>query len=142
MPGIMTIIGRERDLEIAAAKVMNQHRRCLDSKCKDYPRYGARGIAVSSEWRIYAKFLADMGLAPACKTLDRIDNDGLYEFGNCRWATKQEQARNRRSNRLIEIGGVQKTLSEWAEFSGVNSSTIRMRLTRGNSEKSLLERVS
>jgi hypothetical protein len=102
--------------------------RCRNVNCKEYPRYGGRGIQVDPAWEDYMQFVSDMGLVPEGLELDRVDNNGNYCHENCRWATPKQQARNRRSNRILEIDGQSKTLAEWAEVTGIESSTIRMRI--------------
>lgn len=74
----------------------NMRQRCNDSGRQDYHNYGGRGITVCPEWDSFSCFLADMGPAPANKSLDRIENNKGYYKDNCKWSTHQEQMLNRR----------------------------------------------
>jgi hypothetical protein len=115
--------------------------RCLEPTNQAYPRYGGRGITVCDRWLNSPEpFLKDMGPKPSPKhELDRIDNDGPYEPGNCRWATRTESSRNRRSNRILEYNGERRTLAEWCERFRLPRDTVRKRLESGWSITSTLQ---
>lgn len=72
--------------------------RCQNPNHDKYSYYGARGITVHDDWNTFDNFLKDMGERPRGKTLDRIDPDKSYGPDNCRWATKKQQANNKRAN--------------------------------------------
>ncbi len=107
--------------------------RCENTKCVSYVHYGMRGIRVSPEWsRSFEQFMADMGLRPGPRyEIDRINNNGDYKHGNCRWTTKTQNARNKRSNRILSHDGKRMCISQWAELLGMRPYVITNRLLRG-----------
>lgn len=110
--------------------------RCNNQSHQDYDDYGGRGITICSEWEDFAAFLADMGRRPSMKhTLDRIDVNGNYEPGNCRWATWREQAQNKRNNVWITHDGKTLCVREWERQLGLNVGGIQSRLLNGWSEE-------
>mgnify|MGYP001583448914 CR=1 FL=1 len=108
--------------------------RCENPKTQHYDRYGGRGIRVCERWRnSYADFLSDMGRAPPKTKIERINNDGHYEPGNCRWATTKEQARNMCRNHWITHPTTNErlTITDWAARLGINAGPLLRRIRGG-----------
>lgn len=112
--------------------------RCNNDRTPTYRYYGARSIRCL--WGSFQEFKKDMypsyclhvALFGEKETsIDRIDNDGNYCKENCRWATLVEQARNRRSNRIITFEDESKTVAAWAEEKGLKFPTLHKRLAKG-----------
>lgn len=103
--------------------------RCLDVKSKAYPNYGGRGITMCQRWlESFESFVDDMGERPKNCSIDRIDNSGNYEPGNCRWADAVQQSQNRRPNaRLLsfEWNGEDLCLKEICRRENVSYHSIR-----------------
>src|SRR4029077_2835099 len=117
--------------------------RCYRPSAANFRRYGGAGITVCERWRVFANFLADMGERPEGLTLDRIDSDGNYEPGNCRWATLSQQMANRKGIHELYFKGRKLTRQEWAQETGIKYWTIKKRLARGWSvTRTLTERPS
>ena len=117
--------------------------RCYNKNGMAYKNYGGRGIKVCDRWlSSFENFLSDMGERPSkLHSIDRINNNGNYEPSNCRWATIDTQASNKRSNNKITIDGITKNRAEWAKLSGVGQSTILLRQRRGISGNDLLQKT-
>jgi hypothetical protein len=115
-------------------------RRCLNEKDDKYLRWGGRGIKIYDDWFDFEKFYTwaiNNGYKDGL-TLDRKNVNGNYCPENCRWATAQEQARNRTNNRYLTVNGEKKLIIEWAELNGIDESTIRRRIASGkNSEEAI-----
>jgi hypothetical protein len=110
----------------------NMIQRCYNPKNTNYKNYGARGIKVCSRWReSYHAFKADMGPRPSRYGIERINNDGDYEPGNCLWAPPWTQARNRRTNHWITIKGETRIMEDWAKKRKISPVTISSRIRRG-----------
>ena len=89
--------------------------RCTDPSSISYANYGSRGITFCKRWLKFENFFADMGVRPKGASLDRKNNDRNYCPSNCRWSTRKEQNRNKRSNVSIMYRKETRCLSEWCE---------------------------
>jgi len=117
--------------------------RCLNKNTTDYIRYGGRGISICDRWSTFENFLADMGERPAGTTLDRIDVNGPYAPGNCRWANDAVQQSNRRNTKLLTAFGQTWPIKRWAAEFKMDSRTIKSRISDGLSlEKILIEKIN
>jgi hypothetical protein len=111
--------------------------RCNNPRNKSYDNYGGRGITVCREWLDFDTFLSDMGKRPANTSIERINNNLGYTKENCKWATKKEQAINRRSVKLIEFQGQSKCIAEWAADLKGNTTTLNYRIREWGLELAL-----
>lgn len=111
-------------------------RRCYNPRSHGYPDYGGRGITVCDEWRNdFAVFFKDMGEKPSPEyTLERKRVNENYCKDNCKWATLEEQANNKRNSRFIEAGGKTQTLQQWSRETGCHPTTILARIAIGMTE--------
>jgi len=117
--------------------------RCRNKNSAAYHNYGGRGIQVCDEWMDFKKFYEwalSNGYEKGCE-IDRIDNNGNYEPGNCRFVTPKKNMNNRRTNRYLTINGETKTIAEWSETTGINRVTLRSRVMLGWNENDLLKPI-
>jgi hypothetical protein len=117
--------------EVTRAIWHGMKNRCLNPKNKKFADYGGRGISVCERWLVFANFVADMGLRPEGLTLERRENDDGYEPSNCFWATRAEQARNKRTTRMVVLNGKHMPLIKAAEIIGIKPKTIKRRISLG-----------
>lgn len=120
--------------------------RCLNPLAPFFNDYGGRGITVCDRWiNSFENFLSDLGERPLGLTLERINNDGNYELGNCKWATRKEQANNRRAKRnahILKHEGISKSVTQWAKDKGLSVSTLFARIRLGWSvERTITEPI-
>lgn len=107
--------------------------RCINPNSTNYSNYGGRGIKVCDEWQVFDEFLKwaiNNGYVKGL-SIERINNNGNYEPGNCRWATRIEQNNNRRTNHMITFNGKTKSTTEWSRITGINYRTLKSRLETG-----------
>lgn len=117
--------------------------RCLRPKCRAFPSYGGRGIKICERWLSYIQFLEDVGRRPdKSLTLDRINNDGHYEPGNVRWATRKEQANNTRSTVFLPFNGEMLSLAEIARKLNIGRNTLTYRLKNWPLEAALTPKLT
>jgi len=106
--------------------------RCTNPLAANFQWYGGRGISVCESWlESFEAFHHDMGDRPPGRSLDRIDNNGPYSPENCRWASKETQNGNRRSNRILTYLGETHTLTEWARKLNILPDTLSYRINKG-----------
>lgn len=139
--GLHTTHGRARTKEHMAW--CGAKGRCFNPKNRRFAIYGGRGITMSEEWRNdFTAFLRDMGDAPEGSSLDRIDNDGDYRAGNCRWVTQRAQCLNNGRNQRVEFRGEMLTYSEIAQMTGVEAGALRKRIVRGQTPEFAVEALT
>lgn len=121
----------------------NMKARCQNPKNHKYPIYGGRGISVCEKWQTFAGFFEDMGECPPKHSIDRINNDGNYEPGNCRWAGVEQQMSNQSTNNNLFFDGRTMTIAQWSRETGIASTTILQRISRSgwSVERALTEKV-
>lgn len=100
--------------------------RCLNPKCKNYHRYGGRGITICARWlESAAHFIADMGHRPTLKhSIERVDNDGHYEPNNCKWATRAEQSKNQAYTQFVLHEGSAVCMGDYRVIAGITTKAI------------------
>ena len=125
---------------------LNMKERCNNPKTKNFIHYGGRGITICEEWKNNFQAFYDWAMSNGYEehlTIDRIDVNGNYEPSNCRWATRKEQANNRRIRvdaKIISFDGESHTLTEWSKITGLSYWQIYRRYKAGKTPAEILER--
>lgn len=126
----LTTHGMSRSPEFLAWETMLK--RCDNPNSPAFKYYGGRGITIDPSWRKFDQFFRDMGFRPSSKhSIDRVNNNGSYCKANCRWATRIEQANNRRNNHLVKLDGQVMTLTQAADRYSIPVKRASLRLRRG-----------
>lgn len=112
----------------------------MRARCNHHPRYAGRGITVCERWQNFTDFLEDMGPRPEGSTIERKNNNGNYEPGNCCWATKLQQGNNKSNNITIELNGIKDTAKAWSRRLGLPYSALLSRLKHGWSDEDALRK--
>lgn len=115
----------------ALAHWLNIFQRCYNPKHPHYKWYGGRGIGINERWMNPLNFIVDVGEKPPGLSLDRIDNNGDYGPGNCRWATQEQQNDNTRRVKLVTYNGKTQSIKYWAKEYNINPARLSERLRRG-----------
>lgn len=117
----------------------HMNERCSNPNNRTYKNYGGRGIFVCEQWRnSFTTFYKDMGPRPSSKhSIDRINNNGNYEPGNCRWATIKEQNGNTRYNHVITFNNQTMIVTDWAKQLGIGCAALISRINRNGVEIAL-----
>ncbi len=103
--------------------------RCRNPRATSFENYGGRGIKCCAAWDSFTQFLSDMGVRPTPNhTLERNDVNGNYEPSNCRWATRAEQAANKRNTILVKTDGAVSRIPELASAAGLSRSGMWLRV--------------
>ncbi len=139
---MMGIISR-KELKYEYGVWRNMIQRCTNSRVPNYHRYGGRGITVCEQWRSFDTFIQDMGRRPARGySIERRENDGNYEPGNCYWATREEQENNKARSVKLTYKGKTLTLTQWARELNLDYEKVRARYKYGWSVEDIFEAPS
>lgn len=118
----------------------NMRQRCLNPNIPNYHRYGGRGIKICKEWNNFETFIEDMGKKPSSdRSLERRNNNGNYEPGNCYWADRESQENNKERSIKILYKGETLTLTQWSRRLGLDYELIRTRWRYGWDAVSIFE---